>query len=55
MGGLDGRNDGHRLEAEIANDAQWVVFEDPHDEDAWESLQLQEITLAAAWWVVVHA
>jgi len=55
MGGLDGRNDGHRLEAEIANDAQWVVFDDPHDGDAWESLELQDITLAAAWWVVVHA
>ena len=52
MGGLDGRNDAqHRLEAEIANDDQWVVFDDAHDEDAWEELELTEITVAAAWWV----
>jgi hypothetical protein len=55
MGGLDGRNDEHRLQAEIANDDQWVVFDDPHGEDAWEELELTEITLAAAWWVCVHA
>jgi hypothetical protein len=56
MGGLDGRNDAqHRLEAEIANDDQWVVFDDPHGEDAWEELELTEITVAAAWWVCVHA
>ena len=52
MGGLDGRNDAqHRLEAEIANDDQWVVFDDAHAEDAWEELELTEITVAAAWWV----
>ena len=51
MGGLDGRNDEHRLAAEIENDAQWVVFDDPHGEDAWEELELAEITVAAAWWV----
>jgi len=53
MGGFDGRNDAqHRLEAEIANDDQWVVFDDAHDEDAWEELELAEITVAAAWWRV---
>jgi hypothetical protein len=55
MGGLDGRNDEHRLAAEIENDAQWVVFDDAHGEDEWESLELSEITVAAAWWVCVHA
>ena len=55
MGGLDGRNDAkHRLEAEIANDDQWVVFDDAHDGDAWEQLELSEIVVAAAWWVCAH-
>jgi hypothetical protein len=55
MGGLDGRNDAHRLTAEIENDDQWVVFDAAHDEDAWEELELSEISIAAAGWVCVHA
>ena len=55
MAGLDERDDAHRLEAEIANEAQWVVFDDPHEERPWAELELEEIELAAAWWVGVHA
>jgi len=60
MAGLDERDgiDAHltaHLEAEIANEAQWVVFDDPREEDPWAELQLEEIELAATWWVCVHA
>ncbi len=56
MAGLDERSgiDAH-LEAEIANEAQWVVFDDPRAEELWAGLELEEIELAAAWWVGVHA
>jgi hypothetical protein len=56
MGWLDARDsiDAHRLEAEIANEPQWVVFDDPRDEAAWATLELEEVSLAAAWWVGVH-
>ncbi len=49
------RKDAHRLEAEIDNEAQWVVFDDPSSEDTWASVELAEISLAAAWWVGVRA
>jgi hypothetical protein len=42
--------DAHRLEAEIANEPQWVVFDDPHAEDPWAALELEELEQAAAWW-----
>ncbi len=54
MAWLDER-DAHRLEAEIANEPQWVVFDDPSSEDSWASFELEEISLAAAWWVGLHA
>ena len=56
MGWLDARDDidAHRLEAEIANEPQWVVFDDPHDEDPWATLELEELALAAAWWAGLH-
>ena len=44
-----------RLAAELANEDQWVVFGDPHEEEPWAGLELEEIELAAAWWVCVHA
>jgi hypothetical protein len=49
------RIDAQRLEAEIANEPQWVVFDDPSLEDTWASVELAEISLAAAWWVGVRA
>ena len=49
MGERDGV-DAHRLEVEIANEPQWVVFDDSDDEDRWAAYELEEITLAAAWW-----
>ena len=42
--------DAHRLEVEIANEPQWVVFDDSDDEDRWAAHELEEIALAAAWW-----
>ena len=42
--------DAHRLEVEIANEPQWVVFDDSDDEDSWAAFELEEIALAAAWW-----
>jgi hypothetical protein len=56
MAWLDQRDgiDAHRLEAEIANEPQWVVFHDPSDEDQWAAEELGELTLAAAWWVGVR-
>jgi hypothetical protein len=52
MAWMDGRDgsDAHRLEAEIANEPQWVVFDDSSDEDRWAAAELEEIALAAAWW-----
>jgi hypothetical protein len=49
MGDRDGI-DAHRLEVEIANEPQWVVFHDCADEDRWAADELEEITLVAAWW-----
>jgi hypothetical protein len=49
MGERDGV-DAHRLEVEIANEPQWVVFDDSDDEDRWAAYELEEIALAAAWW-----
>jgi hypothetical protein len=49
MGDRDG-SDAHRLEVEIANEPQWVVFHDCADEDRWAADELEEITLVAAWW-----
>jgi hypothetical protein len=53
----DERNgtDTHRLEAEIANEPQWVVFHDAADEDGWARGELAEIARAAAWWAGVRA
>jgi len=48
-------SDAHRLEAEIANEPQWVVFDDPAHEDGWARHELAELTRAAAWWAGVHA
>ena len=42
--------DAHRLEVEIANEPQWVVFDDSTDEDRWAAHELAEIELMAAWW-----
>jgi len=42
--------DAHRLQAEIDNEPQWVVFDDPGDEDRWAAWELEEIALAALWW-----
>ena len=56
MGWMDTRDgaDAHRLEAEIANDPQWVVFDDIRDEDPWATLELEEFFRAAAWWAGLH-
>ena len=52
MAGMDERDgiDVHRLAVEIANDPQWVVFDDCTAEDRWAADELEEIALAAAWW-----
>ena len=42
--------DAHRLAAEIANEPQWIVFDDLEGEDDWTELELSELSLAAAWW-----
>jgi hypothetical protein len=42
--------DAHRLQAEIANEPQWVVFDDPTDEDRWAARELEELSIVAAWW-----
>jgi len=47
--------DAHRLEAEIANEPQWVVFDDAADEDGWAREKLAELSLAAAWWAGARA
>jgi hypothetical protein len=56
MAWMDERDgvDAHRLAAEIANEPQWVVFDDPNDEDRWAAEELQELSLVACWWVGVH-
>jgi hypothetical protein len=52
MAWMDERDgvDAHRLEAEIANEPQWVVFDDPADEDAWAAFEVEELGLAATRW-----
>jgi hypothetical protein len=56
MAWMDERNgvDSHRLEAEIANEPQWVVFDDAGDEDCWAAWELEEFSLAAAWWAGIR-
>jgi hypothetical protein len=44
--------DAHRLEVEIANEPQWVVFDDSAAEDRWAAWELEEIALMAAWWTL---
>jgi hypothetical protein len=51
---VPGGIDEHRLAAEIANEPQWVVFDDAVDEDEWAAHELEEISLAAAWWAWAH-
>ena len=46
-----GASDGHRLAAEIANEPQWVVFDDASGEDVWAEQELEEFSLAAVRWV----
>lgn len=48
---VPGVSDEHRLAAEIANEPQWVVFDDAAGEDAWAEQELAEISLAAVRWV----
>jgi len=43
-----------RLAAEIANEPQWVVFEDPTGEDIWATEELSELSVVATWWARVH-
>jgi hypothetical protein len=45
--------DDERLAAEIANEPQWVVFEDRAAEDAWTAEQL-DVSRVASWWATVH-
>ncbi|MGH7895947.1 MAG: hypothetical protein ACREQL_14840 [Candidatus Binatia bacterium] len=45
----------HRLEAEIANEPQWVVFDDAEGEDAWAARELAATAIVAAWWAGTHA
>ena len=52
MAGLDERHT--HLEVEIANEAQWVVFDDPSEEEPWATLELEEFELAATWWVSIR-
>ena len=49
---LDARGgaDAHRLAAEIANEPQWVVFDDAGEEDDWAAHEVAATVLAAAWW-----
>jgi hypothetical protein len=54
MDALDG-TEAHRLAAEIANEPQWVVFDDPGGEDAWAAHELEELTVVAAWWAASHS
>jgi hypothetical protein len=56
MAWMDERDgvDAHRLEAEIANEPQWVVFDDPSAEDRWAAHELEELSLVAAWWVAIR-
>ena len=48
-------HDAERLAAEVANEPQWVVFDEVGEEEEWAALELEEITLAAAWWAGTHA
>jgi hypothetical protein len=52
MAWLDARggSDAHRLEAEIANEPQWVVFDDASDEDRWAAYELEDFAILATWW-----
>lgn len=51
MAWMDARNgnDAHRLEAEIANEPQWVVFDDASDEDRWAAYELEDFSHVADW------
>lgn len=53
---LDGRDgqDARRLAAEIANEPQWVVFEDADGEDVWAASQVETTVVVAAWWAGTH-
>jgi hypothetical protein len=42
--------DAHRLAAEIANEPQWVVFDDVEGEDDWAAHELATTTIVAVWW-----
>jgi hypothetical protein len=42
----------HRLAAEIANEPQWVVFDDAEGEDDWAARELATTVVVAAWWVL---
>jgi hypothetical protein len=48
---MDARTDAHRLEAEIANEPLWVVFDDATDEDRWATEELEELSIAAMTWL----
>jgi hypothetical protein len=48
---VPGASDEHRLAAEIANEPQWVVFDDVDGEDAWAEHEVEEISLAAIRWI----
>ena len=52
MAWLDARDgsDAHRLEAEIANEPQWVVFDDASEEDRWAAYELEDFVMLATWW-----
>jgi hypothetical protein len=44
-----GAASGDRLEAEIANEPQWVVFGNAVEEDAWAAEELAEIAFVVGW------
>jgi hypothetical protein len=47
--------DAHRLAAEIANEPQWVVFDDAAEEDEWAAHELETTEVVAIWWAATHA
>jgi hypothetical protein len=46
--------DAHRLEEEIVNEPQWIVFHDATDEDRWAAEELEELSQAVAGWSTVR-
>ncbi len=50
----DGGIHAQRLAAEIANEPQWVVFDDSADEECWAGGELDELVLVVAWWAGAH-